>query len=162
MNKAIRNLGLIALLLFTCTECDKESSAVNPQGLLDSVPANQYYSSEILNTKNLALYGTWKPVKTSGGIGGTGYKIDFDYLIIKPYGVFGLVRADSLATYGSIAIFKQTDTEFSIDFVSDTDPEKVGIQMVTDTEKYIQIHNDTLELVAFCCDRFNTQLVKVK
>lgn len=162
MKKIILTLVLIVTLLFMFVKCERDNFNVNYQGMLDSLSASKYYTAEILGTKNMQLYGTWKVVGTSGGIAGSGYTPDFDYLVIKAYGVFGLIRNDSLITSGKIAVINQTDTELSVDFISETDPVKVGANIVLDPEKYIIIQADTLDLNSPCCDRFNTRLIKVR
>ena len=119
--------------------------------------ANQYYSSEILNPKYLGLYGTWKVTGTSGGFAGQGYTPNFSHLVIKPYGIFGVVRNDSLISTGKITLKTQTDTELFIDFISSSGP---GNPLWNSL--YIKLHNDTLDLISPCCDMFNTQFRKVK
>ena len=150
------------VLCFSIIRCQKESSTSPNDNVLNELPIDKYYRSEIFNVKNMSLYGSWQPISSSGGLTGTGYKLDFDYMIIKPYGIFGLVRHDSLVAYGGINIISQTDTQLTVDFVSDVDPEKAGINLVQETEKNIVLHNDTLDLNAYCCDRYNTRLKRLK
>ena len=129
---------------------------------LDSIASQKYYPSEIFNETHIAVNGIWKVIGTSGGIAGSGYKSDFNYLIIKPNGIFGIVRNDSLITTGKILIKNQSDSELYVDFVPEIDPDQVRIQMIYDSEKYIELRTDTLNLNAPCCDRFNTHLKRVK
>ncbi len=162
MTKIFRNLMLIAIMFSTFTQCQKENSEMNYLNLLDSLSPSKYYSTPILNDKNTSLNGTWKVIGTSGGIAGTGYTPDFNYLVIKNNGIFGIIRNGSLITTGKISILNQTEEELRVEFISETDPAIVRSEIVQDPEKFIVIHNDTLDLIAPCCDRFNTQLKRVK
>ena len=152
----MKKITMIALLLLTFVQCGKDLN-VNYESLLDSTLANKYYSSEIINTKYMGLYGTWKVTGTSGGFAGQGYTPNFSHLVIKPYGIFGIVRNDSMVVTGKISIKNQTDTQLYVDFMSFTNS---GNPLWNST--YIQMHNDTLDLISPCCDMFNTHFKKVK
>lgn len=162
MAKTLRTLLLIAILFSTAAQCQKESSEMNYQHLMDSLSPDKYYPTQILNEKNKALYGTWKVIGTSGGIAGTGYTPDFNYLVLRNNGIFGIIRHDSLVTTGKISILNQTEDELRVEFVPETDPSIVKCEIVWDPEKFLVIHNDTLDINAPCCDRFNTRLKRVK
>ena len=136
--------------------CRKENDTVKNFG---SLPTDAYYPSEILDPQYTSAYGSWKVYGTSGGFGGWGYTQDFDKLLMKPNGIFGIVRNDSLLTYGKIVIKSQTAQELFVEFIPETQVQ--GIGLLGDNEKYIQINNDTLQLTAPCCDRFNTHLKRL-
>jgi hypothetical protein len=152
----MKKITMIALLLFAFIQCDKNLT-VNYESLLDSISASKYYSSEIINPKYLGLYGTWKVSGTSGGFAGQGYTPNFSHLVIKPYGIFGIVRNDSIISNGKIVIKNQKDTELYVEFISVSSNGNTFFN-----EKYIQLHNDTLDLISPCCDMFNTHFKKVK
>ena len=152
----MKKITMITLLLLTFVQCGKDLN-VNYESLLDSTPANQYYSSEIINPKYMGLYGTWKVTGTSGGFAGQGYTPNFSHLVIKPYGIFGIVRNDSIISNGKIVIKNQTDTELYIVFISLSSSGNAFFD-----DKYIQLHNDTLDLISPCCDMFNAHFKKVK
>ena len=152
MNK----IKMIALLLLAFIQCDKNLN-VNYESLLDSTSANKYYSSEIINPNYMGLYGTWKVTGTSGGFAGQGYTPTYSHLVIKPYGIYGIVRNDSLIYTGKISIKNQTDSELFVDFISALSPGNTVV-----SSSYIQLHNDTLDLNSPCCDMFNTHFKKVK
>jgi len=160
--KTIHNTILIILSLFAFTSCQKDIIGKNYSTLLDSISSQKYYSTEILSDSHVGINGTWKVIGTSGGIAGTAYIPDFNYLIIKPNGIFGVVRDDSLITTGRILIKSQTDSELMVDLISEVSPLKVAIQIIQDPEKFIELHNDTLNLIAPCCDRFSTHFKRVK
>lgn len=160
--KTFKNYILIILFLFAVTNCQKDEIGMDYSTLLDSISSQKYYPSEILDKNYVAINGTWKVIGTSGGFAGSGYTPDFNYLIIKPNGIFGIIRNDSLITMGKILIKNQTDKELYIDLISDKDPDLVKVGIVQDSEKYIELHTDTLYLIAPCCDRFNTHFKRVK
>lgn len=160
--KTIKNLLLIILFLFAATNCQKEDNWKNYSTLLDLISSQKYYPTEILNDKHVAINGVWKVIGTSGGIAGTGYTPDFNYLIIKPNGIFGVVRNESLITTGKILIKNQSVDELYVELIADTDPGQVMVGIVQDSEKFIELHSDTLDLIAPCCDRFNTQFKRIK
>ena len=85
-------------------------------------------------------------------------------LILKPNGIFGIVRNDSLISYGKLTILATDATQYypnSVDCNFDFD-KKTPIELSADTEKYIQINHDSLNLIAPCCDRFNTHFIRKK
>jgi hypothetical protein len=104
-------------------------------------------------------YGKWRVIGTSGGYTGEGYEKDFDYLILKEKGIFGILRNDSLIAYGKLVL-----TQIQGSIVCKFNPEKsANIELCVDPEKEIKVfNNDTLYLFGPCCDRFNIHLVRVK
>lgn len=160
--KTMKNSILIILFLFAVINCQKDNFGTDYSNMLDSISSQKYYSSDIFDNNHNAINGIWKVIGTSGGFSGSGYTSDFNYLIIKPNGIFGIVRNDSVITSGKIVIKNQSENELFVDLISDTDPAKPGIGIVQDSEKYIQLHSDTLDLIAPCCDRFNTHFKRVK
>lgn len=153
------------LVLFSCTiftlfigvvSCKKESNK-SDYSSFDDIPFDKYYSTEILNSSHTSKYGSWIVYSTSGGFSGQGYTSDFDKLLLKPNGIFGIIRNDSLITYGKIVIKNQTGQELFVDFVSEDG--NTEFEILNDNEKYLSLRsNDSLDLVAPCCDRFSTHL----
>ncbi|GEM_PF-465656 len=163
LNMKVFKLYIVAFLALLLTEnCNKSNIEKDYSVLLDTVSKLKYYQEDPLNEKYQNFYGTWKVIGTSGGFSGQGYDPDFEYLMVKANLIFGIVRNDSLIATGKIEIKEQTESELLVDFISDIDPDKVGIEMVQDSEKYIYLSNDSLGLDAPCCDRFNTLLKKIK
>ena len=142
--------------VFLIASCKKKNDTAQT---FDSISTDIYYSAEILDPQYTSAYGTWGVYGTSGGFAGNGYPKDFDKLLLKPNGIFGIVRNDSLLTHGKIVIKNQTAQELFVEFVPETQIQ--GIDLLADNEKYMQITNDTLHLTAPCCDRFNTHLKRL-
>ena len=129
---------------------------------LNGIPANTYYSSDIFKDKQPEIYGTWEVVGTSGGFGGQGYAQDFDYLVIKPNAIFGIIRDSQLLTTGKMEIVEDPSQALLVRFISEADPTSLGVEILSDSEKFIQIDSDNLTLNAPCCDRFNTHFKRVE
>jgi hypothetical protein len=142
--------------IFLMPACKEKNDAAQT---FDSISTKKYYSSEILEAQFMPTYGTWNVYGTSGGFAGSGYPKDFDQLLLKPNGIFGIVRNDSLLTHGKIVIKNQTAQELFVEFVPETQIQ--GIDILGDNEKYIQVNDDTLHLNAPCCDRFDTHLKRL-
>lgn len=150
---------IIFILAGLFTACDEESVPI-PQ-VLDDVESNKYFDTEIFSLNDLKIYGTWKIFDISGGLHGSGYAVNFDYLVIKKVGIYGFVENDNLLEYGKIspALWNPTDLRLEVDFEKD---EQSG-SFFTDSEKYVQYSgNDTLHLYSPCCDRFNYHFERVK
>ena len=97
MNKL---LFLTLISIFCLSGCEKESI----EFYLDSIDKNKYYSEEIIPLEHQNFYGMWRLWGISGGYLGSGYERDFDFLEIKPIGIYGLIRGDSIFEYGKIEL----------------------------------------------------------
>jgi hypothetical protein len=160
--KALKLFTMAVLVLFLTANCNKSNIEKDYSVLLDTVSKLKYYQDDPLNEKYQDFYGIWKVIGTSGGFSGQGYKPDFEYLLVKANLIFGIVRNDSLITTGKIKIKNQDENELCVDFISDIEPDKVNIIILNGLESYIEISGDSLNLVAPCCDFFNTHLKKIK
>lgn len=132
---------------FACSKKEKETSASNNN--------LKYYDSEIFSESNTSIYGRWQLDSVLGGFSGQGHATHFEYLEISPYGVYQLLRNDSIKEYGKVEIkIQQNDTlliELQRDSLSGT--------LLYDTEKYVEFNGaNTLQLIAPCCDRFSWSL----
>ena len=125
----------------------------------DAIPADNYFDADILSDHS-EIYGKWEVIGTSGGFAGTGYPIDFDELHIKPNAIFGIVRNDSLLTTGKIDLVDNQSVDLAINFVPEDDPNELMIQLMYDTEKFVIFQSDSMSLNSFCCDRFDTHLLR--
>jgi len=163
MQTTLRSIVLLTLLLATLWSCKKtEQNEIGPAlDEFNALPANKYHPTDILQGKPFDLYGNWRVIGSSGGIHGGGYEIDFDYLLIKPNAMFGIVRNGELVTTGKIEVVNDPQFDMLVHFISDKPYEEVNIQLVYDYEKFIGIQADTLSLYAPCCDRFDTYLKKL-
>ena len=150
---------LLMILLFVGCKTDEISLKA-----LDAIPETKYYSSDIIPEQQSNIYGVWKVVRTSGGFAGNGYTKDFDYLILKKNGIFGIVRNDSLLTSGKLTLLLTIALYMPIGIHCQFESEKtVNIELCGDPEKYIRlVGKDSLDLIAPCCDRCNTHLIRKK
>jgi hypothetical protein len=160
--KSIRYLSIIFLFCLDFTACQKDKMNGDFALLMQNLPSQKYFSSDVLNGKNQGIYGTWKWNGTSGGFAGMGYQKDFDYLVLKPNGIFGVLRNDSLISYGKLLVKIQAGNELFVEFVPDETPGLVSVEITSDREKYINFDKNNLNLDAPCCDRFNTHLKRVE
>ena len=151
----------ILLVILLMISCKTEEISLKT---LDGIQETKYYSTDIIPEQHNTLYGGWKVAGTSGGIAGVGYKKDFDYLIFKKNGIFGIVRNDSLLAYGKLTLLPVLDNVIHNAVFCRFDFENpVNIELYNDPEKYIQITNsDSLDLNAPCCDRYNTHFIRIK
>ena len=150
---------IILFLAGLFTACDKETIEI--PHVLDEVESTRYFDTEIFSEQNLKIYGTWKIFDISGGFHGSGYDINFDYLVIKKVGIYGFVKNDNLLEFGKIvpALWNPNDLRLKVDFEKD---EQSGT-FFTDRVKYVHYTgNDTLHLSSPCCDRFNYHFERVK
>jgi hypothetical protein len=160
MNLYALVIGII-LFCLTSTSCNKEKTSNDFSQIMSNIPPQKYFSTEVLNEKYQDMYGIWKVIGTSGGFAGMGYDEDFEYLVLKPNGIFGILRNDSLISYGKLSVTSQTETTLVVEFIPDTEPGLVLVEITADREKYIEMEKNELDLIAPCCDRFNTHLEKV-
>lgn len=157
--RGINRLLLLMILFFV--GCKTDEIALKA---LDAIPQTKYYSSDIIPEQQSNIYGVWKVVRTSGGFAGSGYTKDFDCLILKKNGIFGIVRNDSLLTSGKLTPLPEVAMYLPNGILCQFDSEKaVGIELCADPVKYIQLVSmDSLDLIAPCCDRYNTHLIRRK
>lgn len=158
MKMIIRLLAII-LTIASMTGCNTVGVDKPDLNSMDDFPANKYYSSDSMPEKYQKAYGNWMVTSTSGGLTGKGFKQDFDYLILKKNSIFGVIRNDSLIAYGKMVLSKD-----EIGLLCTFNSEKsTKIEICMDNEKYIElVGNDTLNLNAPCCDRYNIQLIRQK
>ncbi len=97
LNMKISPFIIFILIFSSCSEKDYERTSH-----LDSLNREKYFKEEVLTGNYQDLYGTWKAFSVFGGWSGYS-EPDFDYLEIKPFGIYGLVRNDTLFEYGEIS-----------------------------------------------------------
>lgn len=118
----MKNFGylIILMLLFSCKKEPIKTSAL----LIDTIPGTKYYEAEIFADSNLKLYGKWQFLyiyNDAGIAGGPGKVIPtYDYLEIKKYGIYGMVKDNKLIETGEIEIIKQESSQFEIKLNPDT------------------------------------------
>jgi len=90
---------LIIVLLLVIFSCSKEE---NITSYLDSFAANTYFEEEVFSDNYLGFYGLWKALGSWGGWSGYS-EPTFDFLEIKPYGIYGIIKNNILVEYGNIS-----------------------------------------------------------
>ena len=117
--KTLTSIFILYILAGMFTSCDEESIEI-PK-VLDKVESTRYFNAEIFSEQDLKIYGTWKIFDISGGIHGTGYDPDFDYLVVKKVGIYGFVKDNSLLEFGKIvpALWNPNDLRLRVDFEKD-------------------------------------------
>ena len=94
-------LVLLSLCLFTCND---EKLDPNRLALLDHVAEGTYTDTDALAAELPGINGVWRVTGTGGGFTGAGYEQDFDYLLLKPNQVYGIVRDDQLIDFGQVEV----------------------------------------------------------
>lgn len=131
--------SVVALLFLT--SCSKEE-VVN--SYLESLSSDKYFSEEVLTDSSENLYGVWKAFGTYGGWSGFS-KPDFDYLEIKPFGIYGLIRNDTLFEYGKILSYTFDSLRYNMGHQIKLEPEyKLGQYYRFEGNSYFSVQNDTL------------------
>lgn len=126
---------------------------------VNEIPRNHYFNADYMPADYKICYGSWKAVSTSGGFDGKGFSLDFDRLVMKPNGIFGILQNDSLIAYGKLVLEKKGEM-LNCKFIFDG---KAKIELANDYEKFFYLtHPDTLVLTAPCCDRYNVKLAREK
>lgn len=157
--KTSKFILILSILISGLNSCEKETIETLPS--FQNMRTTKYFDSEIFAEPDLRIYGTWELFAVSGGFSGTGHDLNFEYLEIKKYGIYGFINNDSLLEYGKISPALQTASEIrlKVDFEKD----KKSNSFFTDAEKYVEfIGNDTLNLNSPCCDRYNYHFKRVK
>jgi hypothetical protein len=114
----------------------------------DSIPETRFYDKEILSNDNLKIYGKWTflNIFSDAGIAGGPGKISptYDYLVIKKFGIYGMIKDNKLIESGKAQIIKQVDNQLEIQLNSNR----------LDSNKFAQItwivnyqSNDSLLLI---------------
>ncbi len=138
---------IFCLGLLSCGDCEENTGC-----LFDNISKNEYYDYEIFDESYLDIYGDWKLYAVSGGFNGNGHELNFDFLVLKKYGIYGFLKNDNILEFGKIVIVEQTSETLLITL----NPDENSDMFMLDSEKYINlIGEDTLNLNSPCCDRFN-------
>lgn len=163
MQTTLRSIVLLTLLLAALWSCKKtEQNEIGPAlDEFNALPANKYHSTDILQGKPFDLYGNWRVIGSSGGIHGGGYGTDFDYLLIKPNAMFGIVRNGELVTTGKIEVVNNPDFDLLIRLVSDKPAGEVNAQIISDNLTFVGMRSDTMSLYSPNADGYDTHFKKL-
>jgi hypothetical protein len=149
---------LLLICVIQILSCNKKSDTDSTL-LIDSVSTTKYYSGEILKYNNIRLYGKWKYIKMCGGLVGGCYPPTFDYLEIKSFGIYGLIKDNQVIQIGKINISIQNKDTFYINLI----PDKTNDNGLGWSSKYVYFQgNDSLDLDEGCCDRFGFLFSRMK
>jgi hypothetical protein len=145
---------LVSLIIIIPSGCTKDYSHYQS---IEDISSEEYYSSDIMPDSLQKLYGSWKLIASTGGFSGSGNGKEFDYLVFKRNGIFGVIKDETLIAYGKLTLTYKTHSTL-LNFIPVKSSE---IDLCTDPIKNIYfVSNDTLNLNAPCCDRFNIHLVR--
>jgi hypothetical protein len=158
----IFKLSICILVFGLFLSCEKGDTD-NPSHL-DSIGSTKYYPAEMIPSNYQKIYGKWYLFRISGGFSGGGYTPDYDFLEIRNFGIYGLVRNDSLIEYGKIEI--DPSDIHPMDYLKIrlvADYHKGLNPMMDPPEKYVQLNGaDTLNLISPCCDMYNYHFKRVR
>ena len=158
-----RNLILFSCVLFSLLlSCAKKDLSEKAQERFEAIPADKYYDSDPFSNENANLYGKWKNTSMRGGFGGGEFAPDFNYLLIKPNGIFAIVKNRDITLTGKIDTVDQQEFNSDgtlrpvVDFIPDEDTqENRQINLIFDNQKILFISDTLLTLRAPCCDRIS-------
>lgn len=122
----------------------------------NNIPERKYFENDIMPAKFADCYGYWIVTGTSGGLHGNGYPKDFDKLLMKKNGIFGIVRNDSLIDFGKMVLQTENNGELLCKFEFEN---QININLYHVNVAYIHLDGkDSLTLLAPCCDNYNIHL----
>lgn len=158
MRTIIFTITIVCLCNFTFAgNIDKHNKKIFTS--INEIFKNYYFNTDFMPAEYKICYGNWKAVSTSGGFDGSGFTLDFDHLVLKPNGIFGVVQNDTLIAYGKTVLVKKGEV-LNCKFIFDG---KAKIELANDFEKFFHMnHPDTLVLMSPCCDRYNIKLAREK
>lgn len=131
---SLKTIGLILtvmMLIFSCKDEEQEDEVFDPNLVLDSISENKYYENDIFQNEHSEIYGVWRNVsRTQEGINGpVSLSIDFDFLVIKPNAIFGIIRNEELITSGKIELVDD-ENNILVNFICESDKSEINIQML--------------------------------
>lgn len=143
---------LIFLIAQSCNDYFIDSQS---KQFLQDIEQDKYYSEDPLQNLSIDLYGSWKLVNSNGGFSGQGYELDFDVLVTKPNGIFGIIRSDSLIAYGKIVTKLHENDRITYFEADNTSITRDIVLLYSPVDTFI-FKDDKLHFIAPCCDGFNS------
>ena len=157
MKRSKSILVLLFIIGISLVRCERYSG--NNIYFLYDLQEDAYYDSEIFDVLNLNIYGKWKLSDVSGGIHGNGHDLNFDYLVILKYGIYGFIKDNRILEFGKIKVDEQTAENLLITF----EPDRNSDLFMSDPEKLVNFSGlDNLDLNSPCCDRFNYHFKRIE
>jgi hypothetical protein len=147
---------LIFLLFAILPGCEKNSENLLISNIVDKT---RYYEAEIFNKHNQLIYGKWKFISISGGIIGETYPPTYDYLEVAKYGIYGIIKDNTVRVIGKIILAKQDDTGTLVTFFPDAE------YMINNQMYKMQVMfygNDTLTISHNFMDGYSSMYERVK
>jgi len=112
----MKKLILLIFILCSTVACEKRGDKIL---ISDLVSKTQYYDNEIFTDENQKIYGKWKFLYKFGGIRGSKYEPEYDYLEVIRFGIYGKITDNEVKEYGQLLVPKQDENEIRIDFFPD-------------------------------------------
>lgn len=145
-------------LSFSCSK-KKKDEITTPKTAFEAIPVNQYYSSDPIPDSLKSIYGKWKFLDYFGSIAGTSEKGDFDFLLLKNNGIYGITRNDSLISNGKLDI-RNSNGVVAIDFIPSKSSLKPYLSGFLKSPTFKT--SDTLFLSDPCCDLYSYRFARVR
>lgn len=144
----IRLLICTVAIIVCISSCGKEEENVSLMDHIENISESTYYDQDPFTEEDSTIYGVWEAISRSqSGIAGTvTLEKDFDYLIIKPNGIFGIVTDDTLLTTGKIEI---ADSEnLRIQFIPEASDLNISILQINTASitAFVGTDDDKLDL----------------
>ena len=149
---------LTVVLPGAISSCDKGIELYESDLL--TLGTTKYFESEIFSVNDQNIYGKWRIESISGGFSGQGYEPDFDYLMIKKYGIYAFIRSGKVLEFGKIVIaqWEEGETMLKINLVKDSKSDS----FFSDREKYVEFSgDDIMNLISPPADRYNYHFERV-
>ncbi len=121
-----------------------------------SAPTNQVRS---LSTD---ILGIWQIERTTGGVHGGGYEPKFDFLKIYDELKFEFIRDNSIIATGFIIEDDRMENVYFVRFVDDDPMHNSFINILFQSQHFIERDGDVLEIVSYSIDGFDTFLIPKK
>ena len=130
---------------------------------IDNIAKDKYYTTDNISHNFQDFYGKWKLISIFGGFSGQGYKPNFDFLEIKPFGIYGIIKGDSLIESGKIAVdtMNLKSKYLEVEFISDSIH---GSKFLgTFSQRSVEMDSkNKLNLISGCCDAYDHHFERVK
>ncbi len=157
--KTFKVVIILILFIFGFGSCEKDSAEIPTQ--LEILDKTTYFDSEVFAECDRDIYGKWELIGVSGGLTGNGHDLNYDFLLIKEYGIYGFLRNDILLEYGKVSPALQLENQIGLQLNFEKDENSA--LFFGDPEKYVVFNGrDSLSLNSPCCDRYNYHFKRVK
>ena len=143
-------LTLSMILIISSCKNQKEVEVFDPMSMLDLISENTYYDNDIFQNGNNGIYGVWESIyNTQEGINGPiTLSSDFDYLIVKPNAIFGIIKNEELIATGKLELVDNQNYD-QVNFVCECDQNEVNVKILQydNVEMELDIENRRLRIL---------------